>query len=563
MTMRRNLGLAVLAGCGALGLAMPATGRQAGGDRSAAWYEIEAAAWHRVATPSFEILGDTPARTLRELAIDLEALESLLAGLNPAETPPPLRAKVFVFSSEAAFSRHAPRSAGGAAAAVSGFFLSHPHGDFIAAAAASSRDARRVLYHEVLHRFVRHHLPHAPLWLNEGLAEFYSTLEVGRGEAWVGHPVAAHLARLRRERRRPFQELQAIDAASHVYGAGERKPAFYAEAWAVVHYLLTGDGGRAAVARYAGLLRSGSDPIEAFADVFGDGAELDARVDAHLLLPSHDPLRVHLRRSLREGDLATSILDVADVHHELGWLLAHHAPPDEAAARRHFEAALRIDHDHARALAGVGWLEELDGDDDGARGHYERAVELGPRDPLHHFLEAQSLAKEAAALPASERHTGAAQALLERARDGYRRSLTLEPELAEARAGLGAAWIADRAPAGEGLEALREAFRRLPARDDVLYNLTLYEARLGSRQRAARLYAALERRATPDRVERAREALLRVELTRAERLLYLGRTAEAVEIMSRVHVETRDGDLAAAVASRIEALERALAGGGG
>jgi hypothetical protein len=344
---------------------------------------LERTAWRRVDTAHFVLLGDVPPTTLRELAIDLEALESLLATLNPGDsTPAPPRAEVLVFADQDAFAQHAPLTAAGAPAAVSGFFLSHPHGDFVVVDGAEP-DVRRTLYHEALHRFVRHHLPEAPLWLNEGLAEFYSTLDVASGEAWVGRPVVEHVVRLQREPRRPVSELLAIDAESHVYGEADPKGAFYAEAWALVHYLLTDEeSGRAAIASYAGRLRSGEDPIAAFADVFGEDAGLDRRVEQHLRRAPREPLRASLAALGRADRLTVSIVTGPELDYRLGWLLSHHSPPREAAARARFESALRVEPDHAGALAGIGWLEELQGDLDAARQHYARAAELDPRDPL-------------------------------------------------------------------------------------------------------------------------------------------------------------------------------------
>ena len=147
--------------------------------------------------------------------------------------------------------------------------------------------------------------------------------------------------------------------------------------------------------------------------------------------------------------------------------------------------------------------------------------------------------------------------MLEAARSCFRASLALEPEMAEAWAGLGAAWVSDRSPAIEGLDALDEAYRRLPTRPDVLHNLIVLEARLRSPERAAALYARLERSGDAAMVESAREALLRVDLMRAERLLREGEIAAAVEIMSRVLQETGDRDLAANLETRLERLERA------
>ncbi len=524
--------------------------------------EVNAAAWHRVTTPHYLLFGDVPARTLRGLAIDLEALESLLGALNPDQSVLSPRAQVIVFAHDATFARYAPLTAGERPAPVSGFFLSHPHGDFVVVSAAAEPDVRRVLYHEVLHRFVRHHLPEAPLWLNEGLAEFYSTLEVEHGAAWVGRQVVDHVVRLQRGPRRPLADLLAMASDAHAEDDTVQESAFYAESWALVHYLLVAeDGGRAAVARYAGRLRAGDDAVAAFIDEFGDLASLDRRIDQELRRAPREPLRASVREPAQYADLQAPSVVPANLHYRLGWLLAHHRPARAATGRERFESALALEPEHAGATMGLGWLEEIAGDHDAARQLYARAGELDRRDPLPPFLEAQSLLRLAGELRDSPRRSQEAQATLEAARDRFRASLALEPELAEAWAGLGAAWVADPAPAPEGLAALDQAYRRLPTRTDVLYNLTLLEARLGSPARAAALFARLERSADPDQVQSAREALLRVDLMRAERLLREGKTAAAVEIMSRVLRETGDGELAAALASRLDQLQPARAGG--
>jgi Tfp pilus assembly protein PilF len=523
---------------------------------------VDAAPWHRVTTPHFLLVGDVPARTLRGLAVDLEALESLLGALNPDQSVLSPRAQVIVFANQATFARYAPLVAGDRPAPVSGFFLSHPHGDFVVVSAAAEPDVHRVLYHEVLHRFVRHHLPEAPLWLNEGLAEFYSTLEVESGEAWVGRQVVDHVVRLQRGPRRPLGELLEISADAHAEEDTVRESAFYAESWALVHHLLVNEGGgRAALARYAGRLRAGEDPVAAFSAEFGDLAALDRRIDQELRRAPREPLRVDVRESTRYADLQAPSVAAADLHYRLGWLLSHHSPARAASAREAFDTAFGFDPEHAGATLGMGWLEELTGDHDAARQLYARSAELDQRDPLPRLLEAQSLLRLAGELRDSPRRADQTQATLEAARDGFRAALALEPELAEAWAGLGASWVADAAPMAEGLEALRQAYRRLPLRNDVLYNLTLLEARLGSSDRAAALFARLEQRADPDRVQSAREALLRIDLLRAERLLREGRTADAVEIMSRVLRETGDPELAASLASRLDQLRTARAGG--
>lgn len=62
---------------------------------------------------------------------------------------------------------------------------------------ASRATVRQVLTHELTHRFVHYHMPSAPIWLNEGLAQYYETL-VWEGDQLVigNHPLLARQAEL-------------------------------------------------------------------------------------------------------------------------------------------------------------------------------------------------------------------------------------------------------------------------------------------------------------------------------------------------------------------------------
>jgi hypothetical protein len=88
------------------------------------------------------------------------------------------------------------------------------------------------LRHECTHALLHAHLPMVPLWLDEGLAEYF---EVAAAERAFGHP---HLARLKWDLRlglgRSLEALEQQHALSHM-GATE-----YRFAWAWVHFMLHG-----------------------------------------------------------------------------------------------------------------------------------------------------------------------------------------------------------------------------------------------------------------------------------------------------------------------------------
>jgi Protein of unknown function (DUF1570) len=87
------------------------------------------------------------------------------------------------------------------------------------------------LRHEVAHGYLHAVLPKIPLWLDEGLAEYF---EAPAGEGGLNKPhVDLLMARLARDGWRPsLERLEQLEATDDMGQAD------YAEAWAWVHYLL-------------------------------------------------------------------------------------------------------------------------------------------------------------------------------------------------------------------------------------------------------------------------------------------------------------------------------------
>lgn len=87
------------------------------------------------------------------------------------------------------------------------------------------------LRHETTHGYVHAVVPAVPLWLDEGIAEFFET---PRNERGLHHGHVAHLAgRLLEGTWRP--DLERLDALG---SPGEMSQDHYAEAWCWVHWLL-------------------------------------------------------------------------------------------------------------------------------------------------------------------------------------------------------------------------------------------------------------------------------------------------------------------------------------
>ena len=90
------------------------------------------------------------------------------------------------------------------------------------------------LRHEVTHGYLHGVVPNIPLWLDEGIAEYF---EIGRGKGGLNGPHVYQLAnRFRRGEWTPdLTRLESLVSAS------ELTQMDYAEAWLWVHFLLSGD----------------------------------------------------------------------------------------------------------------------------------------------------------------------------------------------------------------------------------------------------------------------------------------------------------------------------------
>ena len=90
------------------------------------------------------------------------------------------------------------------------------------------------LRHEVTHAYLHAVVPHVPLWLDEGIAEFY---EVPRDRQGV-HDRNLERLRTRIEERRWQPDLRRLEQLA---GSQEMTKDDYAEAWAWVHFLSASD----------------------------------------------------------------------------------------------------------------------------------------------------------------------------------------------------------------------------------------------------------------------------------------------------------------------------------
>ena len=316
----------------------------------------EAAEWTRVETPNFIVYGETGERRVREVAEEFERFREALARVIPgAGTPAAVPTVVVVFGSARSFEPYIPRY-NGKPIKLSGYFFASDDMNIVALADGDRENSLRTIFHEYVHVVIDNLSRAMPIWLNEGLAEYYSTFQVDEGgrRALVGRLIPSHLQLLNQRRHLSIAELLAVETSSASYNEGERQTLFYAQSWALVHMLVSGAPNRASLlAKYSRLVADGTPSLDAWQQVFANqniSRELERYVSQEVM----KGVAFRFDQSIPQVRSYSSRVSAGDAEALLGDLLRRVSTAQDAAAR--FEKAMALQPPSARARALYGLL---------------------------------------------------------------------------------------------------------------------------------------------------------------------------------------------------------------
>ncbi len=131
----------------------------------------------------------------------------------------------------------------------------------------------------------RLNLPGIPGWLNEGLAELWGNTVIRGETVEMGYPIQNHLDRLRGRKLLPLEALFSVDRSSPYYTEKNMVSIFYAQSWALTHYLMIGDEtgqAKTMLGKYLNLLQNDVDHQEALQQSFGDLKALEEKLESYV-----------------------------------------------------------------------------------------------------------------------------------------------------------------------------------------------------------------------------------------------------------------------------------------
>jgi hypothetical protein len=191
-----------------------------------------------------------------------------------------------------------------------------------------------VVYHEYTHLFFRQADERIPLWLNEGLAEFYQNIEIYDQDVLLGEPNQQHLMLLRQEKLLPLTTLFRVDEKSPYYLEEKKGSIFYAECWALIHYLTLKDYGEktSKVLEYTGMVNHNVDPVTAAVSVFGDLRKLQRNLELYIEQRTFNHFETRIPRKFQDSGFQVRRMSRAQAESVKADYLAASGRSEEARA---------------------------------------------------------------------------------------------------------------------------------------------------------------------------------------------------------------------------------------
>ena len=264
----------------------------------------------------------------------------------------------------------------------------------------------QVVYHEYVHSLLHTNFRWLPTWLDEGLAEFYGNTRFEESKFYVGAP-SLRVNRLRNVQFIPLETLFTVNPYVFYRGKEDQIATFYAESWALVHFLVIGpemERGKK-LNQFFGLLQQGEPQVKAFQQVFGDLNELQKRLEVYINAFAFGSFVFdNSAHATHEKDYPARKLSMAETHAEMaGYRLWGHDPGE---ANGLVDAALKEDPNLALAHEEQGFIYFHEGKDEDAAREFSRAVELDKQRYLSQYFKTMMAARWDTAAQREELHTG-------------------------------------------------------------------------------------------------------------------------------------------------------------
>ncbi len=399
MGSRRNKFILVCAGAAFAGFATLAQNPAQGAAQSSG--PASDAIWTEVRSANFVVRSNAGEKRAREIDEQLERIRTVFHGAfrSPEGQPtkdPRVPPTIFAPADAITFRAMLPREwALETARQPPGVFLKTADRFFVLLRSDLRGDhAYQLAYHEYFHIFAALNLPKLPVWLSEGLADFYSATVIRPGAIETGRGMLSYKLLLRNAALIPLAQLFSAKQNSALYTDAERSKLFYAQSWALVHMLQFSPAHEGRITELLARLRQGESFDKAQREVLGDPTKLQSELQAYVRNNSYPSLE--LQQTGTAMPVIASARQLTEPESMVAFTEYNMAANRMGDARRILQVLMRSAPDTPGAHDAFGQYLLLTDDDSGAWAEFSRAILLGSRDWRTHYSLAKILAKRAA-----------------------------------------------------------------------------------------------------------------------------------------------------------------------
>ncbi len=426
--------------------------------------------WTSVRSKNFLLIGNASEKDIRQVGVRLEQFREVFSRLfTNLNVNSPVPTTVVVFKNDESYRPFKPNPN------IAGYFQAGPEVNYITLQIekefGSEQDPFTIIFHEYTHLLVNNTIGNVPTWFNEGLAEYYSTFSITDDQKVVmGAPIASHVYLLRENKMLPLRTLFQVDEKSPYYNERDKQSIFYAESWALMHYLILGkDGQRVTqLSKFVNLISANVPMEQAFQEAFAmtfEGMEKELRAyiqrDRYPILSGSFTSKVGYDSAMQSAPITD-----AEAQAYLGDLLLK---SQRADCEGYLLKALALDPDLAMANASLGLLRVRQGKHAEARKLLEHAVAISSQNYLIHYYYAFALSKEAT--NEAEMVLGLAPENAALMRKELKRAIELRPDFLESYSLLAFVNLVTDTELDETVAMIKRILAGAPRRTDLMFML--------------------------------------------------------------------------------------------
>jgi tetratricopeptide (TPR) repeat protein len=466
--------------------------------------------WFEARTAHFNIYSCGPTQEVALVGGRLEQFRdaySMLAGVEAVSSPPIV---AIAFPTHEALEPFLPLYQGKPANLAAFFHRSSDENLIALYLSGQGAASLNSVYHEFTHLLLRHNALFWPLWLDEGMADVYSTFETAGGHSVrIGKPQDLYVRLLAKRPLMPLHELFAVTNGSPEYNERDRQGIFYAESWLLTHYLMMGDNAvlKPRFGQLTALLRQGQVPEQAFTNALRITLPgMENLLRRYLERGRFEPLNLTVNADLSAPrSLAMRVISPVETCFRLGDLLMRVNRFDEAG--HYFEQGQKIAPKSPLSYEGLGLLASE------RRNHVEAAQQL--RAALDHgstsFLAHYCYAREKLRLTAESgenfsRIEGPEATVI---REELQKSLALMPNFGPAHHLLGFFLLIQGEDLAEAEKHLQRAIQLEPENQAYLFSLAQIQVRKNEPDAAERTLEPLRLPYADSRMKAHAEEMMR------------------------------------------------------